>query len=443
MVFGSGTGTATFSGTGLQNINVTGTTPVPVFNRLTLVNTGGGVTLNTPINVLSNLQLTSGLLNTTTTNILTMLNGSTTAVGTALSTSYVNGPMRYIKSTSGITTLNFPIGTSPDCRPFALTVNHSNGTQYIYQSQLFNASALLLGYTLPPSIDRVSNFHYYTINRLNGALVSTPSTGLVGNQTIQIFFGANDSVSNGATLTIVKNTSAAPTAWINIGGAGGPAVTGSGGLVGSITSTSVPTAFNSFSTFALADQIGGGNVLPVGLMNFHAKPDHSVVDLDWSTSTESNNNYFTIERSRDGIGFDSLQRVNSEAVNGTSNTQLYYTSVDPNPYPGTSYYRLRQTDLDGKSAYSGIVSVNFDRTQSISVYPNPTSGTLYIGGLDPGMSTLKAEWFDLSGKLLSGEMVSVSGGVAKLNARFNNGVYLLKIIGSDGTFKLVNVMIMK
>jgi hypothetical protein len=442
MTFGSGTGIATFSGTVLQTINVTGATPAPVFNRLTIASTGGGVTLNAPINVLSNLQMSTGLLNTTTTNILTMLNGSATAVGTALSTSYVNGPMRYIKSSAGISTLNFPIGTSPDCRPFALTVNHSNGTQYIYQAQLFDASASALGYTAPPSIDRVSGFHYYTIGRFNGALVSTPSTGLVGNQTIQIFFGANDSVNNGATLTIVKNTSAAPTAWINIGGAGGPAGPGYG-LIGSITSTSTPSVFNSFSTFALADQIGGGNVLPVGLIGFHAKPDRNVVDLDWSTSTESNDGYFTIERSRDGLGFDSLQRVNSMAINGNSNTQLDYGSVDPNPYPGTSYYRLRQTDLDGRHAYSGIVSVNFDRSQSISVYPNPTSAALYIGGLDQRVTSLKAEWFDVSGKLLLGETVPVSGGVAKLDARFNNGVYLLKFIGSDGTFKLVNVMILK
>jgi hypothetical protein len=441
--FGAGTGTATFSGTSLQTISVTASTPVPVFTRLTIAGTGGGVTLNTPINVANNLQLTSGLLNTTTTNILTMLNGSTTAVGTALSTTYVNGPMRYIKSTAGITTLNFPIGTSPDCRPVALTVNHSNGTQYIYQAQLFDASAAALGYTLPPSVDKVSGFHYYTIGRFNGALVNTPSTGLVGNQQIQIFFGGNDSVNNGATLTIVKNTSAAPTAWINIGGAGGPAFTGTGGLIGSISSTSIPSVFNSFSTFALADQIGGGNVLPVGLMNFHARPDHSVVDLGWSTSTESNNSYFTIERSRDGLGFDSLQRVNTEALNGNSSTELDYSSVDPNPYPGTSYYRLRQTDLDGKSSYSAIVSVNFDRTASPSVYPNPTSGALYIGGLDPGVTSMKAEWYDVSGKLLAGETVAVSGGVARLDARLTNGVYLLKFIASDGTFKLVNVMIMK
>jgi hypothetical protein len=49
----------------------------------------------------------------------------------------------------------------------------------------------------------------------------------------------------------------------------------------------------------------------------------------------------------------------------------------------------------------------------------------------------------VSGKLLLGETVPVSGGIARLDARFNNGVYLLKFIGSDGTFKLVNVMIMK
>jgi hypothetical protein len=72
-------------------------------------NTGSGVTLaNTSISVSNNLVMSAGLLNTTTSYLLTMLNGSTTAAGNALSTSFVNGPMQYQKSSSGASTLNFP-----------------------------------------------------------------------------------------------------------------------------------------------------------------------------------------------------------------------------------------------------------------------------------------------------------------------------------------------
>ena len=87
-------------------------TPVPVFTRMVINNTGAGVTAgNTNINVSNNIVFTTGLLNTTTSYMLVMLNGSSTASGNALSTSYVNGPMQYQKSSGGASTLNFPIGT--------------------------------------------------------------------------------------------------------------------------------------------------------------------------------------------------------------------------------------------------------------------------------------------------------------------------------------------
>ncbi|MDP9040558.1 MAG: hypothetical protein M3N30_01175, partial [Bacteroidota bacterium] len=167
ITFGANTGTATLSGSGTQTINVTGITPTPLFTRMVVANTGSGVTLgNTSVNISKSLSLNSGLLNTTTTNILTMLNGSTTAAGTALSTSYINGPMRYQKSIAGATTLNFPIGAGADCRPVSLTVNHTTGNLYTYQAQLFDASATALGYTLPATVDAVSGVHYYTISRV-------------------------------------------------------------------------------------------------------------------------------------------------------------------------------------------------------------------------------------------------------------------------------------
>ena len=426
-------------------MNATGSTATPVFTRLIVANTGGGVTLNTTsINVSKNLTLTTGLLNTTTTRILTMLNGSATASGDALSTSYVNGPMRYQKQSSGASTLNFPIGNSPDCRPVVLTVSHSSGTLYTYQAQLFNASAAALGYTLPPSVDKVSNEHYYIIGRTDASGVNQPVSGLSGNQTIQIYFGANDYVNNGGTLTIVKNTYIAPTAWIDIGGAGGPIYNAGASLTGSITSTSAPTAFNSFSTFAIADKIGGGNVLPVGLLYFNARADKGGVGLTWATTTETNNNYFTVEKSKDGSNFEFVEKVATKALNGNSDIQLNYTGYDASPYNGLSYYRLKQTDLDGQNKYSEIQTVNFDQNSGqVSVYPNPTRGQVFIKGITSNQNTVKIEWYDAGGKLLTQESASVSGGLAILNPHFNNGIYLLKIITAEGHFTFQQMIIMK
>ncbi len=444
ITFGAGSGSATLSGSSNQTVNVTSGSPSPIFTRLIIANTSGDVTLNTPISVQTSMSLSSGLLNTTTTNILTMLNGSTTAAGTALSTSYVNGPMRYQKSASGTTTLNFPIGSYPDCRPFVLTVNHTTSALYNYTAQVYDLSAGLLYYTLPPSVTRVSGEHYYTIARTNSAGTSTPATDLSGNQSIQLFFGIDDYVTDGSTLTIVKNTYTAPTTWINIGGSGAPAASGGSFLTGSITSTSSPSAFNSFSTFALANQIDGSNTLPVNLVYFTAQPDNNnKVNLGWETATESNNSYFTVERSKDGSSFEDLQKVNTQAPDGNSSQPLDYTSVDASPYMGTSFYRLRQTDRDGNFKYSNVVTVNLTKKTPISVYPNPSGGTVYVSGLNPSAATVRVEWYDAGGKFLLQEEATVNGGIARLNPRLTNGLYFIKVQGSDGSISMQSILIMK
>ncbi len=445
MIFGKSGGTANFSGSAGQTLNVTSGTPAPVFSNLVIANTGSGVTLyNTPVNVSASLVLTSGLLNTTTNYILTMLNGSVTSSGTALSTSYVNGPMRYQKSASGSAILNFPIGNSPDCRPFVLTVNHSTGTLYNYTAQLYNASALLLGYTMPSSVDQVSTVHYYTITRTDAGNNVQPTAGLSGNQTIQIYFGQDDYVTNGPGLTIVKNTYLAPTAWINIGGSGAPAMSGTTPLIGSVTSTSSPTAFNSFSTFALADQTGFGNILPLGILSFNATPGQSQVDLTWSVTLEFNQGYFTVEKSKDGIHFTSLAPVSAEALADNGSGSADYTTYDPNPYTGLSYYRLRQTHTDSTTVYTEVVSVDFQEGQSLSVYPNPvTSGTTYISGLEKNQGSLMVGWFDERGRALSQQTVAVSDGMATVNAPFISGVYFLKFVTLDGLSHVRKVVIIK
>src|SRR6185312_11578969 len=124
--FTTGTSTMHFNNTSgvAQNIGPAGGTATTFY--VLKINNTAGVSLLQDANVSKTLTLSAGLLNTFAagSGLLIMQSGSTAPAITAASTTYVNGPMRYIKASSGSSTLNFPIGTSPDCRPFTLTVNH-------------------------------------------------------------------------------------------------------------------------------------------------------------------------------------------------------------------------------------------------------------------------------------------------------------------------------
>jgi hypothetical protein len=85
-------------------------------------------------------------------------------------------------------------------------------------------------------------------------------------------------------------------------------------------------------------------VLSIELMEFDLECDGEKVLISWTTETETNNDYFTIERSRDGQSFEPLTKVNGA---GTSSIQNSYSWTDNNPLPGISYYRLLDTDFNG------------------------------------------------------------------------------------------------
>ena len=97
--------------------------------------------------------------------------------------------------------------------------------------------------------------------------------------------------------------------------------------------------------------------------------------LYWTTATEINNDYFTVERSN-GQEFNKLVRVKG---GGNSTEELNYSSSDKKPLDGQSYYRLKQTDFDASFYYSDIVSVTvMPVLSSTIIYPNPTKGEITI-----------------------------------------------------------------
>ena len=123
-------------------------------------------------------------------------------------------------------------------------------------------------------------------------------------------------------------------------------------------------------------------VLPIELVTFTATLIENEVKLDWITAVEINNDFFTIERSKDGIVFESLFEISGQ---GNSNNLITYSNIDYSPFDGISYYRLKQTDYDGKYSLSNIVGVNNSTSilinSKINVFPNPykiESGILNI-----------------------------------------------------------------
>jgi len=115
--------------------------------------------------------------------------------------------------------------------------------------------------------------------------------------------------------------------------------------------------------------------LPIELLSFSAVPDGNKVDIAWETVTETNNAYFTIEKSKDGVIFTKLMDVPGA---GNSTSYRNYAEVDYTPYEGKSYYRLKQTDKNGATTYFTMVPVTISadgQQPQITLYPNPIDNT--------------------------------------------------------------------
>jgi hypothetical protein len=118
------------------------------------------------------------------------------------------------------------------------------------------------------------------------------------------------------------------------------------------------------------------NPLPVTLLRFSGERSPEGVRIAWATATETNCDFFTLQRSEDGQDFFDIKRV--PAI-GNSSTEVKYSVMDYEVPEGVNYYRLLQTDFNGDVQHVGtILSVNFCRNKNpLHIYPNPNDGSLF------------------------------------------------------------------
>ena len=195
-----------------------------------------------------------------------------------------------------------------------------------------------------------SNDRYFGVFKVNDATATYTATyDYTGNPHV--------GPGNEPTLLLFKRADNEDALWVNTGAT---LNTGVNTLIGTAQSTE----------FILGSS---GNPLPIELISFEASINEDEVDLKWVTATEINNDYFTIEKSIDGISWEKVLNTNGA---GNSTEILEYFETDYNPLIGISYYRLKQTDIDGEYSYSNIVPVKYEKRTidgMINLFPNPVN----------------------------------------------------------------------
>ncbi len=125
-------------------------------------------------------------------------------------------------------------------------------------------------------------------------------------------------------------------------------------------------ASSSSGTFSVNDfDFKGSALLPVQLASFELTNSSGKPQIFWSTYSESNNKYFVIQHSKNGLDFTEVMTVNGS---GSSDQLHRYSVIDPNPFIGINYYRLKQVDLDKKITIYPAKSIYYFLSD-VLVYP--------------------------------------------------------------------------
>ncbi|MCX6291239.1 MAG: T9SS type A sorting domain-containing protein [Bacteroidetes bacterium] len=423
------TGTVTFNGAAAQSI---GGTFATTFNNLTINNTTAAlssatVTLGNVINVNGALTLTRGYLVTTATNILNMIAGSTTS-GTSAS-SYVNGPM----TKTGTTAFIFPTGYGNGTKWARIEIGAPSSSS-TFTAQYFAvpySNTATMAASPAPALHDVSKLEYWQLDRTAGT----------GNATVTLYW--EDAAWSGIDDCGTSDLRAAHwngSGWENNNNVVTTTGACTGATAGTVRTVSAVTSFGTITFGSLTSMV---NPLPIRLLDFSGKFIHEKIKLQWITATETNNDYFEVQRSQDGNNFESIAQVKGA---GNSTMQLTYSIFDFHPFSGVNYYRLRQVDNDGKFSLSQVISVtNPDKNNFLqSLYPNPANEQLNFIFSSTETDQVKIEIMDETGKqvIIRDETVSESGPVISINtSELAPGIYFARVSDVNENFWVMKKVI--
>lgn len=170
-----------------------------------------------------------------------------------------------------------------------------------------------------------------------------------------------------------------------------------------------------------------GTPLPVELVGFDVSQTDFIVTAQWETASEYDNDYFTLQGSLDGANWSDLVYVNGAGT--TSETQYYQVEYD-NRESKFPYYRLKQTDFNGSSSFSKVLTVKMTYSASLTAFPNPVSGSLVTVMWEDAKGSFDVVVTDLSGRNVALERNVTNGQVVFNTDEWLSGYYLIQIKGN-------------
>ena len=242
----------------------------------------------------------------------------------------------------------------------------------VYQSTPMVDATTTQAKSTTPSVTFTSSIGHLAVSVLGGA-AATPIANGAGQTQLWSktgsFFNRSTYVSGAASATM-SHTLSTSEDWVMVGG-----------------------TMQNHSIMAM----------PIELLYFTGNLENNKVTFKWETATELNNNYFEIERSKDGFVFEPISKTKSKSNDGNSTVALNYSFIDENPLDGESYYRLKQVDFSRDFTYSKIVSVTFNKQYNISfvTFPNPNDGifSVKLTGIE-NYHDIDVSIYDKNGKLV-------------------------------------------
>lgn len=177
--------------------------------------------------------------------------------------------------------------------------------------------------------------------------------------------------------------------------------------------------------------------LPITLLNFTGKAQEQFNVLQWVSSAEVNNNFYTLYHSINGINFTPLANITGS---GTSLQTHYYGFNHTLVSNGLHYYRLAQTDFNGKETLLKTITILRNQEtpdlQVLNLYPNPTTTDLQIRCLSKTTQNATILVFDVTGRCVLQHYAQLQVGINTINLptkTIANGVYLLKVSNNNNT----------
>jgi hypothetical protein len=395
--FNQQSGKVIFDGASAQSLMLSANTDIETFYKLEMNNTNTGLTLNAPVTISNNLNFILGNIISSITNSL-LLNNNVTSTG-ANNTSFVSGPI----SKTGNQAFIFPVGKNSVYAPIAISAPSLNTDRFTTEYFQLDPNPTYNVSLKDPSLNHISRCEYWILDRVLGT----------SNVTVTLSWDARScGVTNLSDLRVAR--------WDGLQWKDH----GNGGTIGNLVSGTINsfTTVTAFSPFTLSSNTIN-NPLPLELITFKGQCENQNIVLKWRTATETNNNYFTIENSSDGIIWDIIGETKGA---GNSSVFCDYTYITNKNTFGISYFRLKQTDFNGNYKYNPIISVEncAEIYSSLVIYPNPAKGVfnLTFGGNEPSVTSI-----EVSNSV--GEIVYKSDSFKSVIDLSNNvdGIYLIQL----------------